>query len=248
MLLLIMNARIHSWETMGSVDGPGMRYVLFFQGCNMKCQYCHNRDTWSPSGGRIVDLDTITGDIESLSGFYKHEDGGVTASGGEPLLQSEFISNLFDSVHNMGLTTAVDTSGHVQLNDMVKSVLGKTDYLLLDIKSFNEEVHRKLTGVDQKLVFEFIDYLKQIKINIWLRYVFIPGYTDSNDDCRNLIEFINLNKNIKRVDILPYHHFGREKWLKMGYKYPFENQRLPQHDEIEFFKSRLKESTGVIVK
>lgn len=243
-----MEAKIHSFETMGSVDGPGLRYVAFFQGCNMKCLYCHNRDTWAKEGGEIVSLDKLTSQISSLKGFYKSDSGGVTISGGEPLLQSKFISGLFDNVHNIGLTTAVDTSGHVFLSDDVKEVLGKTDYLLLDVKSFKEDIHKKLVGVNRDLVLEFFEYVKGIDTKIWLRYVYVPGYTDSESDREELCVFINSFKNIERVDILPYHDYGKEKWENLGFKYPLEDLPIPGKKEVDIFKSYIKGHTSVIVK
>ncbi len=243
-----MEAKIHSFETMGSVDGPGLRYVAFFQGCNMKCLYCHNRDTWEKEGGEIFSLDNLTSRINSLKGFYKSDSGGVTISGGEPLLQSKFISKLFDNVHDIGLTTAVDTSGHVFLSPDVVEVLGKTDYLLLDVKSFNDEIHKKLVGVNRDLVLKFFEYVKSLNIKIWLRYVYVPGYTDSDKDKEDLCGFINTFKNVERVDILPYHDYGKEKWESLGYKYPLEDMPIPGKKEIENFKEYIKGHTLVIVK
>ncbi|MGL1893131.1 MAG: pyruvate formate-lyase-activating protein [Spirochaetaceae bacterium] len=243
-----MEARIHSYETMGSVDGPGLRFITFFQGCDMKCLYCHNRDTWNRDGGHVTNLTQTIEKIEALKGFYKSDSGGFTASGGEPLLQADFLSSLFDSIHTMGLTTAVDTSGHVLLTNKVKEVINKTDYLLLDIKSFDENTHKKLTGVNQDLTSVFIDYIKNIDIKVWLRYVYIPDYTDSDTDLKNLASFINDCKNVERVDILPYHDYGKEKWNTLGYKYPFEDVPIPDQDKISNFKNYLKENTIVIVK
>ena len=243
-----MKARIHSSETMGSVDGPGLRYVIFFQGCNMKCLYCHNRDTWEHNIGEEIELSTLSDQIDSLKGFYKNDNGGVTVSGGEPLLQSAFISELFDRVHNMGLTTAIDTSGHVGLSESVKSCLSKVDYLLLDIKSLNDEKHKTISGVNRNLVAPFFEYVKNSNINIWLRYVYVPGFTDSESDLDNLISFINNFKNIERVDILPYHVFGKEKWENLGYKYPLEGLEPPEPEVVDKFRAVIESQTTVIVK
>lgn len=243
-----MVAKIHSSETMGSVDGPGLRYVIFFQGCNMRCLYCHNRDTWNKDGGEEIELPSLVGKIQSLKGFYNKNNGGITVSGGEPLLQSSFISELFDSVHNMGLTTALDTSGHVELTENVKSCLSKTDYLLLDVKSLNDQIHKQLAGVNRDLVNPFFEYVRNSGINVWLRYVYLPGYTNSVDDLENLVHFINGFKNIERVDILPYHVYGKEKWESLGYKYPLEGLEPPSVAEVQEFKSYIEEHTKVIVK
>lgn len=243
-----MDCRIHSIETMGSVDGPGLRYVIFFQGCNMKCLYCHNRDTWDKSSGEIKSIDDITNQIDSLKGFYVSDSGGITVSGGEPLLQSNVISILFDNIHDMNLTTAVDTSGHVVLSESVKDVLCKTDYLLLDVKSLNENIHKELTGVNRNLVELFFEYVRGLNTKIWIRYVYVPGYTNSMDDLKALTEFVNSFKNIERVDILPYHVFGKEKWVSLGYKYPLEGLEVPTITEVNDFKRYIKEHTLVIVK
>ncbi|MBN2616720.1 MAG: pyruvate formate lyase-activating protein [Spirochaetales bacterium] len=243
-----MKGRIHSCETMGSVDGPGIRYVIFFQGCNMKCLYCHNRDTWNKNDGNLKDLDQLVQDIESLQGFYSRDSGGVTVSGGEPLLQSEFISGLFDKIHLLGLTTAVDTSGHVALTPEVKLVLSKTDYILLDVKSLDPVKHREITGVNQVYVNQFFSYVKNLNTKIWLRYVLVPGYTDSDQDLIKLIDFINEYNNIERVDILPYHVYGKEKWTNLGIKYPLEGLSPPKKENIEHFRNSIKDSCRVIVK
>lgn len=243
-----MQGRIHSVETMGSVDGPGLRYIVFFQGCNMKCLYCHNRDTWDCKGGELYNLDDIYNKIESLKGFYLSDSGGVTASGGEPLLQSEFVLELFKRVHKLSLTTALDTSGHVLLSDTVKGVLSETDYLLFDIKSLDNKIHKKLVGVDRSLVLKFIEYIKSADINIWLRYVYVPGYTDSKEDLIRLVEFINSMENVSRIDILPYHDLGKSKWEELGYKYPLKDLPIPGKEEVDKFKSYIKEHSKVIVK
>lgn len=243
-----MNARIHSFETMGSVDGPGLRFITFLQGCNMKCLYCHNRDTWEKDRGDVYSVDDVAKKVESLKGFYKSNQGGITATGGEPLLQSEFVSDLFDRVHSIGLTTALDTSGHVELTDSVKSVVGKTDFLLLDLKSLDDKIHKKLVGVKRDLVIPFMDYVKTLETTVWLRYVYLPGYTDSEKNLTDLVEFINGFENVKRVDILPYHDLGSRKWEEMGYKYPLKDMPLPEKSEVQKFKSYVKEHTKVIVK
>lgn len=243
-----MIARIHSSETMGSVDGPGLRYVLFLQGCNMRCLYCHNRDTWNVNGGEEIELSSLIRKINALKGFYNRDEGGITVSGGEPLLQSGFISELFDAVHKMGLTSAIDTSGHTLLTEDVKKCISKTDYLLMDVKSLDDKVHKALAGVDRSLVNPFFEYVKGQDTKIWLRYVYVPGYTDSDQDCESLVEFICSFSNIKRVDILPYHVYGKEKWENLGYKYPLEGLEPPTEEEVQKFRGYIKEHTKVIVK
>lgn len=243
-----MKAKIHSSETLGSVDGPGLRYVIFFQGCNMKCLYCHNRDTWNHNGGEDVELVSIVNKVRSLKEYYSKDHGGVTVSGGEPLIQSQFISELFDEIHQIGLTTALDTSGHIELTEHVKECVDKTDYLLLDVKSLNDAIHGRLTGVNRKLVIPFFDYVRNSRVTVWLRYVYVPGYTDSHDDLIALCDFIKGFNNIERVDILPYHEYGREKWENLGYKYPLDGLATPKIDAVEKFRQYIRENTLVIVK
>lgn len=243
-----MLARIHSIETMGSVDGPGLRYIVFLQGCSMKCIYCHNRDTWDKSSGREVESKEIVSKIDSLKGFYRGNNGGVTCTGGEPLLQSEFVLKVFKETHNLQLTTALDTCGNVVLSDSVKAVLDETDFLLLDIKSLNDEKHKKITGVNRKIVKKFIEYVKDAKINTWLRYVYVPGYTDSQEDKENLINFINDFSSAERIDILPYHDLGRSKWEAMNLEYPLGNLEPPEKAVVEEFRKSIREGTSVIVK
>jgi len=214
----------------------------------MKCLYCHNRDTWSINDGTKYTIEDVTSKIDSLKGFYRSGDGGITASGGEPLLQSDFVLELFKSVHDFGLTTALDTSGHVELTDSVKRVLSNTDYLLLDVKSLDENIHKSLVGVNRALVSIFFNYISNLDCKIWLRYVYVPTYTDRAQDLIKLVDFINIHKNIERIDILPYHDLGKGKWEAMGYKYPLENLQLPNKDKVKKFKSYIKESTSVIVK
>lgn len=243
-----MKGRIHSIETMGSVDGPGLRYIVFLQGCSMRCIYCHNRDTWDRSLGQEVELSEVVSKIRSLKGFYQNNNGGVTCTGGEPLLQSEFVDEVFKETKQIGLTTALDTCGNVPLTDSVKSVLSRTDYLLLDVKSLNEEKHKEITGVNRNLVGKFFDYANSQGINTWLRYVYLPGYTDGEDDKKSLITYINSFPSVERVDILPYHDLGRHKWEELGFKYPLSDLEPPNNEVVEEFRNSIREATTVIVK
>lgn len=243
-----MRGRIHSIETMGSVDGPGLRFIIFLQGCSMKCIYCHNRDTWGRHSGRETDTNEVISKISSLKGFYTGNDGGITCTGGEPLLQSDFVLEVFQKTHSLGLTTALDSCGNVPLTETVKEVLKETDFLLLDIKSLDEKRHKDITGVNRTLVKKFIDYAKSAKINTWLRYVYLPGYTDGVNDRDSLIGFINSYESIERVDILPYHDLGRSKWEELNIRYPLEGLEPPLPEVVEEFRKSVRDSTSVIVK
>lgn len=243
-----MKGRVHSIETMGSVDGPGLRYIVFLQGCSMKCIYCHNRDTWDRKSGKEIDTSEIAVKLSSLKGFYKNNRGGVTCTGGEPLLQSEFVNEVFKEAHDIGLTTALDSCGNIPLTESVKEVLGRTDFLLLDVKSLDEDMHKKITGVNRTLVEKFMEYVKSADVNTWLRYVYLPEYTDSEDDKKRLIEFINQFPSIERVDILPYHDLGKSKWEEMGLEYPLGDMEPPAKNAVEEFRKSVRDATTVIVK
>ncbi len=214
-------AFIHSYETFGTVDGPGVRFVVFLQGCLLKCKYCHNRDTWEVGKIRIVEEaeDTFKR-IERYKHYYILG-GGVTATGGEPCLQSEYVTSLFRLCKQDYLHTALDTSGYI-LNDSVKETLQMTDLVMLDIKSIDQEQHKELTGVPLQPILHFLDYLASIGKQVWIRHVVIPGITYRDDLLYKLAKFLKGYTNVKKVDVLPYHTMGAFKWKEMGLVYPLE--------------------------
>lgn len=224
-----MRGRIHSVETYATVDGPGIRFIVFFQGCPLQCKYCHNRDTWDFRGGREVDTQEIVEQFEKYLSFYKHSGGGMTASGGEPTLQPEFLNELFSQVRQLGVNTALNTTGHVNL-DTVESFIGNTDLVLLDLKVMDRDKHRELTGVYNDLIIEFAKYLDQINKPVWIRHVIIPGYTDDKEDIQTMVDFLHTLKNVERVELLPYHTFGESKWAKLGCQYPLKGVEPPDRE------------------
>jgi len=232
--------RIHSIETMGTVDGPGIRYVVFMQGCPMRCIFCHNRDAWDPRGGKEVTVEELLNDIEKYMTFMQYSGGGVTATGGEPTLQAEFVTELFKGVKELGLNTAMDTSGFVEISK-VKELLEVTDLVLLSIKHVDELKHQELTGVGNKKVLSFLDYLREINKPTWIRYVVIPGYTDEEKDMRKLAELLKNYPNVELIDILPYHNMGAYKWEAMGLEYPLKGVPVPGKEEIEKAKKIFRE-------
>lgn len=219
--LTIIMAYIHSYETFGTVDGPGIRYVVFMQGCPLQCKYCHNRDTWERGASNIIETADET--FKKIK-RYKHYyilGGGVTITGGEPLLQSEYVTSLFELCKKEKLHTVLDTSGYI-LNDNVKKALDVTDLVMLDIKSIDEKQHKWLTSVSLKPILKFLDYLVLINKPLWIRHVVIPSITYNESLLRKLALFIKDLPNVEKVDILAYHTMGLIKWEKLGLTYPLE--------------------------
>lgn len=240
-MIALKKGRIHSIETMGTVDGPGIRYVVFTQGCPMRCVFCHNRDAWDPKGGDETTVDHLIDDIREYLPFYKSSGGGVTATGGEPTLQADFIRNLFARAKNeLGLNTAMDTSGFVEISK-AKELLEVTDLVLLSIKHIDEIKHKEITGVSSSKVFAFMEYLKEINKPLWIRYVVIPGLTDEKRDVHRLAEFLKGFPNIQLVDVLPYHTMGVYKWEAMGLEYPLEGVSAPDKQSVEEIKDIFRE-------
>ena len=227
-----IKGRIHSIETMGTVDGPGIRYVVFMQGCPLRCIYCHNRDAWDPKAGNEVSVDELMGDIKKYELFMKNSGGGITATGGEPVMQAEFVIGLFAQVRAMGLNTVIDTSGFVDV-DKAGDLLEVTDLVLLSIKHVVEEKHREITGVGTRKIIAFLDHLRDIGKPVWIRYVIIPGYTDDPEDLERLATMLTDYDNIELVDILPYHEMGAYKWEELGYEYPLKGVSVPSSQELE---------------
>ena len=233
-------AKVHSVESFGTVDGPGIRFVLFLQGCHLKCKYCHNRDTWDINLGNYQSLDEIFDKIMRYKN-YIHPNGGVTISGGEPLLQVKFILELFTKLKKEGIHTCIDTSGMVTITQDIKDLLKVTDLVLLDIKHIDDEKCKDLVGRSNKLELEFARYLSDNNIPMWIRQVLIPGYTDDENDLLKLKDFINSLKTVQKVELLPYHSAGEFKWEKLGLKYPLEGVRQADDNDIK----RAKEILGI---
>lgn len=238
-LTLEIKARIHSFESMGAVDGPGIRYVVFMQGCSLQCKYCQNRDTWDLHSGTFYSVDELVNKILKYKNYIM-PNGGVTISGGEPLLQAPFLIELFKKLKKEGIHTAIDTSGSFDLTSTIKELINLTDLFLLDIKCINDEKCIDLTGVSNKKELAFARYLSDISKPIWIRQVLVPNFTDDENDLKNLKEFINsLGDCVKKVEILPYHDLGKFKWEKLGAKYPLENYRTANQDDVNKAKQIL---------
>ena len=230
-------AKVHSFESFGTVDGPGIRYVIFLQGCHLRCKYCHNRDTWDIKGGSYKSLDEIFDQIKRYKPYFKSSNGGVTVTGGEPLLQVKFLIELFRNLKKAGIHTCIDTSGMVNLTEDVKKLLKLTDLVLLDIKHINSEKCKELTGHDNKKELEFARYLSQNGIPMWIRQVIVPGITDDEKDIITLKEFVRKLKTVEKVEFLPYHTVGKYKWKELGEKYEIEDIRNADQEDIKRVKS-----------
>ena len=231
---------IHSIETCGTVDGPGIRYVIFFSGCPMRCLYCHNPDTWGLYAGTQMSV------TETLEGFYSnisfYSSGGVTVTGGEPMLQMPFLTALFRDLKRHHIHTCIDTSG-ITFNpdnssclDKLDELLALTDLILLDIKHIDDKEHQILTGHSNKNILEFARYLDQKNIPVWIRHVVIPGITLYREYLENLGKFMAERNNIQALDVLPYHSMGKAKYKSLGIPYPLDSVREPSREEAESAK------------
>ena len=235
-------AKVHSVESFGTVDGPGIRFVLFLQGCHLKCKYCHNRDTWDINSGNYMSLDDVFAKIVRYKN-YICPNGGVTITGGEPLLQVKFIAELFEKLKKEGIHTCVDTSGMVALTEDVKRALNLTDLVLLDIKHIDEQKCKELVGFSNKLELDFARYLSDNDIPIWIRQVLIPGITDSEADLIKLKEFVSSLKTVQKVEFLPYHNLGEFKWKKLGFNYELQGIRPATDEDVDRAKEIFKKAS-----
>lgn len=224
---------VHSYETFGAADGPGVRFMVFLRGCPFRCRYCHNPDTWAGQGGLSATPREVLDRAIRYREYWGSE-GGITVSGGEPMLQAQFVSELFRLCRERGVSTCIDTCAGVfsRENADILRLVDLTDTVLLDIKHIDPVKHRKLTGGDLAPVLDCANYLAEIGKPVWLRHVLVPGWTDGEDDWKRLADFIRPMSNIKRVDVLPYHTFGVEKWHRLGLSYDLEGVEPPSEDVL----------------
>ena len=239
--------RYHSFESCGTVDGPGIRFILFLQGCLMRCQYCHNRDTWDLHGGKEISVEELMKEVVTYKPFMRAAGGGVTASGGEAILQPEFVLEWFRACKAEGIDTCLDTNGFVRHYEFIDDLLDVTDLVLLDLKEMNDRVHQSLIGVPNKRVLDFAKYLEKRNQRTWIRHVVVPGYTDNDEDLHLLGQFTQNMKNIEKIELLPYHRLGAHKWAVLGDKYQLEEVKPPTKESMEHIKALL-ESYGHEVK
>ena len=232
-----MTGNIHSFESFGTVDGPGIRFVVFMQGCPMRCKYCHNPDTWGLNGGKKYTAEEVLKEVLKYKNYIAS--GGVTVTGGEPLLQIQFVTELFKMLKENGIHTALDTAG-ITFNQSDENcverhaeLLKYTDLVLLDIKHIDDTEHKKLTGQSNKNTLDFARYLSKLGKDMWIRHVLVPEITDNDEYLLKLKEFINELKTVKKVEVLPYHTMGEVKYQKLGLDYPLKGTNPPAKDRIE---------------
>lgn len=232
--------RVHSYESLGTVDGPGVRFVVFMQGCPMRCRYCHNPDTWAMAEGREVSAQEVFCEALKYKRYFGKK-GGVTVTGGEPLVQIDFLIELFTLLKGAGIGTCIDTSGICFRKDDARyeKLLSLTDLVLLDIKHPDEEEHKKLTGQSGKQPRAFAEYLSEKGVPVWIRYVLVPGITDGEETLLNTRKFLENLRNIEKVEVLPYHTMGAEKYKKLGIPYALEGVLPPDEANIKRAKEIL---------
>ena len=235
-----LTCRLHSTESLGTLDGPGIRFVVFLQGCPLKCKYCHNRDTWDTTGGNVVNIEQIMKRINHSLPYIKSSNGGVTVSGGEPLLQAKFVTELFKLLHEEGIHTCLDTAGSLPISHEIQELLKVTDLVLLDIKHIDSKKAEELTGLSNTNNLNFAKYLSNNKIPMWIRQVIVPTYTDNENDLLKLKEFLSSLKSIEKIELLPYHDLGKYKWETLGIPYPLEGIRTATQEDIEKAKKILE--------
>lgn len=215
---------IHSIESCGTVDGPGVRFVVFTQGCPLRCKYCHNPDSWTTAENQKLSVAEILKKYDGVKEFVKN--GGITVTGGEPMLQMPFVTELFKQARLRNIHTALDTSGFLFNTQNIKSIdelLKYTNLVLLDIKHINDDEHKKLTGVSNKTVLEFAKYLSEKNIPVWIRHVVVPTITNNPEYLKALGKFLAELNNIKALDVLPYHDMAIPKYENLKIEYPLKN-------------------------
>lgn len=231
-----MSARIgqiHSFETFGAADGPGVRFIIFLHGCPWRCRYCHNPDTWARAEYTRCTVDEVLTKALRYRAYWGRE-GGITVSGGEPLAQAAFVADLFAAAHRAGVTTCLDTSGSLfdKDNPDQTRLWDETDTVLLDLKHIDSARHRELTGGDNAPPLACARFLDRRRIPVWIRHVLVPGWTDDAPSLRRLGAFIATLHNVRRVDVLPYHTFGRAKYEKLGLAYPLPDTPEPTPEAV----------------
>lgn len=233
-----MQGNIHSIETCGTVDGPGIRYIVFTQGCMLRCQYCHNADTWEIGTGKVVTVEEIIKDLQDYRPFMEASGGGITVSGGEPLLQIPFVTELFKACKAVGIHTTIDSSGGCfsekpEFLAQLDELLQYTDLILVDLKHIDRDQHKRLTGKYNDHILKFAQYLSEKQIPVWIRHVLVPGITDFDEYLLSLGKFIGTLDNVEKVEVLPYHKLGVYKWEALNLKYPLQDTEPPSDERVQ---------------
>lgn len=227
---------VHSLESFGLVDGPGIRFVVFLQGCALRCQFCHNPDTWK-SGGEEWTAEKLFDRVWRYHTYWK-DNGGITISGGEPLIQMDFVTEFFKLAKSKGVHTTIDTAGQPFSDNpewlkRFEKLMNVTDLVMLDLKKMDEEGHKKLTGYTNQNILKMAQWLSDHNKVMWIRHVLVPGITDDKEDLQKMYEFISSLKTVERVEILPYHTLGMVKWADLNIDYPLDGVPVPTEEQIK---------------
>ena len=228
--------RVHSVESFGSVDGPGIRFVIFLKGCAMRCQYCHNPDTWDRAGGNLRSVDDVLSQALRYRSYWG-EKGGITVSGGEALLQIQPLTELFHKAKDLGINTCLDTSAQPFSRkdgrfSAFEALMKYTDLVLLDIKHIDNDAHKRLTGWENENILDCARYLSDIHKPVWIRHVLVPGINDDDESLHRLRSFIDTLSNVERVEVLPYHALGVYKWEQLGIPYKLTDVKPPTEESV----------------
>ena len=226
-----MQGHINSIQSLGTLDGPGIRYVIFFQGCNLRCGCCHNPDTWNINEGKIISAEELINNAKRYKEYFKNS-GGITISGGEPLLQAEFAKDIFELAHKENINTCLDTSGSI-LNEQVKELLDVTDYVLLDIKYTSNDLYLKHVGCNLDKVLEFLTYLNKLNKPTVIRQVIIPSLNDSIEDVLKLKEIISNYPCVKKIELLPFKKICQSKYDNLNIEFPFKDLETPSKELMD---------------
>ncbi len=240
----MLRGRIHSTETFGAVDGPGIRFVIFFAGCAMRCRYCHNPDTWDAKGAGERTAEELLDEAERCRAYWGKK-GGITVSGGEPLLQIDFLTELFSRAKERGIHTALDTAGQPFTKEephfgKFRRLMDVTDLVILDLKEMDAEKHRALCGCSNENILELAQLLSDIGKPMWIRHVLVPGLTDGEEGLRALRTFTDTLSGVEKIEVLPYHSMGEEKWKRLGIPYTLAGTPVPTEESVR----RAKEILG----
>lgn len=233
--------RIHSIESCGTVDGPGIRFVVFMQGCPLRCQYCHNPDTWKYSGGKEMTVEELMAEVVKYKSYMRFSGGGITVTGGEPLMQADFVDELLQACRAEGIHTAIDTSGYI-FNDKARKIIDDVDLVLLDIKHSDPDQYKFITGAKLQPTLDFLSYIGELNKPAWVRYVLVPGLSDQPEAIENLAVLLSQYTNIEKIELLPFHKMGEYKWEELGLEYRLTDVEEPDDmaivDAMAIFKQQ----------
>jgi pyruvate formate lyase activating enzyme len=232
-------ASVHSWELVTAVDGPGTRMTLFLSGCLLRCQYCHNPDTWKMRDGLLTTLEDLVKRLKRYKGVFDTTGGGLTLSGGEPLMQPAFVQRIFEESHKLGIHTTLDTSGFLG-KSASETLLENLDLVLLDVKSGIPETYKEVTGRELQPTLDFGDRLAEKGIPVWVRFVLVPGLTDAVDNVDAVAEIVSRWPNVERVEVLPFHQMGEDKWDRLEIPYPLHGVTPPDNELVERVREQFR--------